>query len=235
MKILIETVTVASSILIVEDDENVSYVISTALRLSGFSTTETPSGREALEYAASDGPTDLVILDLQLPDLHGFEVCRRLRSAGLTTPVIFLTASDAVEDRLRGLTIGGDDYLTKPFSVEELVARVQVILHRVGKGADPQVLTSGDLELNDTAHTVTLRGADVVLSPTEYKLLRFLLRNAGQALSRSQILDHVWNYDFDGESSVVETYISMLRKKVDSSPPHLIRTIRGVGYRLDSC
>jgi two-component system OmpR family response regulator len=145
-----------------------------------------------------------------------------------------LTASDAVEDRLRGLTIGGDDYLTKPFSVEELVARVQVILHRVGKGADPQVLTSGDLELNETAHTVTLRGADVVLSPTEYKLLRFLLRNAGHALSRGQILDHVWNYDFDGESSVVETYISMLRKKVDSSPPHLIRTIRGVGYRLDS-
>jgi two-component system OmpR family response regulator len=145
-----------------------------------------------------------------------------------------LTAADAVEDRLRGLTIGGDDYLTKPFSVEELVARVQVILHRVGKGADPQVLSSGDLELNDTAHTVRLRGADVVLSPTEYKLLRFLLRNAGQALSRSQILDHVWNYDFDGESSVVETYISMLRKKVDSSPPHLIRTVRGVGYRLDS-
>jgi two-component system OmpR family response regulator len=225
---------VPSNILIVEDDENVSYVINTALRLSGFSTTETPSGRQALEHAASERTADLVILDLQLPDLHGFEVCRRLRSAGLTTPVIFLTASDAVEDRLRGLTIGGDDYLSKPFSVEELVARVQVILHRVGKGADPRILTCGDLELDDTAHKVTLRGAHVELSPTEYKLLRFFLRNAGQALSRGQILDHVWNYDFDGESSVVETYISMLRKKIDSSPPRLIRTIRGVGYRLDN-
>jgi two-component system OmpR family response regulator len=223
----------APRILIVEDEQNVAYVIDTALRLAGFSTSGTTSGRDALRLASEEDPKDLIVLDVQLPDLNGFEVCRRLRFAGVNTPVIFLTAADSVEDRVRGLTIGGDDYLIKPFSVEELVARVQVILHRAGKTPETQILSCGDLELDDTAHMVTQRGQDVPLSPTEYKLLRFLLRNAGRALSRGQILDHVWDYDFDGESTVVETYISMLRKKVDSSPPTLIRTIRGFGYRLD--
>ena len=220
-------------ILIVEDEENVAYVIATALRLAGFATSETSSGRDALRIASEDDPPDLIVLDVQLPDLGGFEVCKRLRFAGVTTPLIFLTAADSVDDRVRGLTIGGDDYLTKPFSVEELVARVHVILHRTGRTPEPQVLACGDLELDDSAHTVTQGGQDIPLSPTEYKLLRFLLRNIGRALSRDQILDHVWDYDFDGESTVVETYISMLRKKVDSSPPTLIRTIRGFGYRLD--
>jgi len=223
----------ASRILIVEDEENVAYVIGTALRLAGFAISETSSGRDALRLASEDNPPDLIILDVQLPDLNGFEVCRRLRFAGVNTPLIFLTAADSVDDRVRGLTIGGDDYLTKPFSVEELVARVHVILHRTGRTPESQVFVCGDLELNDSAHIVTQGGQDVPLSPTEYKLLRFLLRNVGRALSRDQILDHVWDYDFDGESTVVETYISMLRKKVDSSPPTLIRTIRGFGYRLD--
>ncbi len=220
-------------ILIVEDEENVTYVIGTALRLAGFEIGETSSGRDALRLATEADVQDLVILDVQLPDLNGFEVCRRLRFEGVNTPVIFLTAADSVEDRVRGLTIGGDDYLVKPFSVEELVARVHVILHRTGRSVEPQVLACGGLELDDTAHVVTKGGQDVSLSPTEYKLLRFLLRNAGRALSRDQILDHVWDYDFDGESTVVETYISMLRKKLDSTPPTLIRTIRGFGYRLD--
>ncbi len=227
-----ETLLMASNILIVEDDENIAYVIRTALRLADFTTSEALNGRDALDRASTDDSIDLVILDVQLPDLDGFEVCRRLRTARIATPIIFLTAADTVEDRVHGLTIGGDDYLTKPFSIEELVARVQVILQRVGKG-EARVLSCGDLELDDAAHTVTLRGEDVSLSPTEYKLLRFLLRNAGLALTRGQILDHVWNYDFEGESTVVETYISMLRKKVDSSPPRMIRTIRSVGYRLD--
>jgi two-component system OmpR family response regulator len=222
----------SSRILIVEDEENVAYVICTALRLAGFEIGETSSGRDALRLASDDDAHELIVLDVQLPDLNGFEVCKRLRFAGVSTPVIFLTAADSVEDRVRGLTIGGDDYLVKPFSVEELVARVNVVLHRTGRTTDPQVLACGDLELDDAAHVVTQGGQDVPLSPTEYKLLRFLLRNAGRALSRDQILDHVWDYDFDGESTVVETYISMLRKKVDSAPPTLIRTIRGFGYRL---
>jgi two-component system OmpR family response regulator len=219
--------------LIVEDEENVAYVIGTALRLAGFDISVTANGRDALRLASEDDSPDLIVLDVQLPDLNGFEVCRRLRFAGVNTPLIFLTAADSIEDRVRGLTIGGDDYLTKPFSVEELMARVQVILYRAGRTPEAQVFVCGDLELDDSAHSVKLREQDVALSPTEYKLLRFLLRNVGRALSREQILDHVWNYDFEGESTVVETYISMLRKKVDSSPPTLIRTIRGFGYRLD--
>jgi len=224
---------VAPRILIVEDEENVAYVIGTALRLAGFDISVTANGRDALRLASEDDSPDLIVLDVQLPDLNGFEVCRRLRFAGVNTPLIFLTAADSIEDRVRGLTIGGDDYLTKPFSVEELMARVQVILYRAGRTPEAQVFVCGDLELDDSAHSVKLREQDVALSPTEYKLLRFLLRNVGRALSREQILDHVWNYDFEGESTVVETYISMLRKKVDSSPPTLIRTIRGFGYRLD--
>jgi two-component system OmpR family response regulator len=169
-----------------------------------------------------------------LPDLDGFEVCRRMRSDGLDIPVIFLTARDATEERLRGLTIGGDDYLTKPFSVEELVARVQVILRRVGKGRRARILSAGEVELDDEAHLVRKAGVLIALSPTEYKLLRYLMLNAGRALSRAQILDHVWDYDFGGESSVVETFISSLRKKVEGDGATLIHTVRGVGYRLSA-
>jgi two-component system OmpR family response regulator len=169
-----------------------------------------------------------------LPDLDGFEVCKRMRSERLETPVVFLTARDATEDRIRGLTIGGDDYLTKPFSVEELVARVRVVLRRVGKTPHRDPVRVADLELDDDAHIVTKAGDVIALSPTEYKLLRFLMRNAGRALSRAQILDHVWDYDFDGEATVVETFVSQLRRKIDDEEPRLIHTVRGFGYRLEA-
>jgi two-component system OmpR family response regulator len=221
------------SVLVVEDEENVRYIAAAALRLAGFAVSELATGREALRSLAGAGAAwDLVVLDVMLPDVDGFEVCRRLRAAGNEVPVVFLTARDAVEDRLRGLTIGGDDYLPKPFSVEELVARVRVILRRTGHGARTRVLVAGAVELDDDAHVVRLEGDEVGLSPTEYRLLRFLLRNQGRVLTRAQILDHVWDYDFDGESSVVETFISSLRKKVDPGG-RLISTVRGVGYRLD--
>jgi two-component system OmpR family response regulator len=220
-------------ILVVEDEKNVAYVVTTALRLAGFDAVGTENGREALALASDQETYDLVILDVMLPDLDGFEVCRRMRFQGIDIPVMFLTAADAVEDRVRGLTIGGDDYLTKPFSVEELVARVQVIFRRSGASATPQLMSCADLVLDDDAHVVTRHGEVVALSLTEYKLLRFLLRNAGHVMSRAQILDHVWNYDFDGESTIVETFISLLRRKIDAKPPRLIHTVRGVGYRLD--
>jgi two-component system, OmpR family, response regulator len=222
-------------VLVVEDEENVRYVTVAALRQGDFEVHETAEGREALRLVADPVTApDLVVLDVLLPDLDGFEVCRRMRADGIDTPVVFLTARDATPDRLRGLTIGGDDYLTKPFSIEELVARVQVILRRVGKGRRSRVLAAGDVELDDDAHVVRKGGVEVALSPTEYKLLRFLMRNPGRALSRAQILDHVWDYDFDGESSVVETFVSSLRRKVDGGGPKLIHTVRGLGYRLQA-
>jgi two-component system, OmpR family, response regulator len=221
------------SVLVIEDEENVRYVAAAALRLAGFAVSELANGRDALRHLAGAGAAcDLVVLDVMLPDVDGFEVCRRLRAAGNQVPIVFLTARDAVEDRLRGLTIGGDDYLAKPFSVEELVARVRVILRRAGWGARPQLLAAGAVELDDDAHVVRFEGTEVGLSPTEYRLLRLLLRNQGRVLTRAQILDHVWDYDFDGESTVVETFISSLRKKVDPSG-RLIKTVRGVGYRLE--
>lgn len=225
-------------VLVVEDEENVRFVTVTALRQGDFEVQEAAEGREALRILADPALVpDLVVLDVMLPDLDGFEVCRRMRTDGIDVPVVFLTARDATVDRLRGLTIGGDDYLTKPFSVEELVARVQVILRRVGKARRARLLTAGDVELDDDAHVVRKAGVEVGLSPTEYKLLRFLMRNPGRALSRAQILDHVWDYDFDGESTVVETFVSSLRRKVDRgglNGTRLIHTVRGVGYRLQA-
>lgn len=218
--------------LVVEDEENVRYVTVAALRLAGYAVDELANGRDALRaLSAGDPPYDLVVLDVMLPDLDGFEICRRLRSAGTRVPVVFLTARDATEDLVRGLTIGGDDYLTKPFSVEELVARAKVVLRRAGKGSEALVLAAGDVELDEDAHAVRVAGDDVAVSPTEFKLLRFMLRNKGKALTRAQIIDHVWEYDFEGESTVVETFVSSLRKKVDRDG-QLIQTVRGVGYRL---
>ncbi len=219
------------TVLVVEDEANVAFVISSALRLAGLSVIEAVAGRDALHLAAQH-EVDLAVLDVMLPDLDGFEVCERLRAAGFEIPIIFLTARDATPDRVRGLTIGGDDYLTKPFSVEELVARVRAVLRRAGKFPSGQVYECGDLTMDDAAYRVTRAGRMVDLSPTEYKLLRFLLRNAGRVMTKSQILDHVWDYDFVGESTVVETFVSTLRKKVDSEEPKLIQTVRGVGYRL---
>lgn len=224
----------AGCILVVDDEENISFLVASALRLDGFSTVTAATGREALARLDEARPA-LVVLDVMLPDLDGFEVLKRMREAGHRQPVIFLTARDATEDRVRGLTVGGDDYVLKPFAIEELMARVHVVLRRSGQDARSSVLRYADLEMDDDAHRVTRAGKAVSLSPTEYKLLRYLLANAGRVLSRSQILDHVWEYDFGGESSVVETFISYLRRKVDAEGPRLIQTVRGVGYclRLD--
>ena len=218
-------------ILVVDDEENIAFVVATAFKLASFDVTTAATGNEALREVARQRP-DLIVLDVMLPDLEGFDVCRRLRADGVDTPVIFLTARDTTDDRLRGLTIGGDDYLTKPFSVEELIARARVILRRVGIGGDAEVLRFGDLELDDGSHRVTRADREVALSPTEYKLLRYLLTNKGRVLSRNQILDYVWDYDFDGESTVVETFVSSLRRKLDTGGPAVIHTVRGVGYRL---
>jgi two-component system OmpR family response regulator len=222
---------VAPKVMVVDDEENLSFVIAAAFRLASFDVATAATGTDALRECGRFRP-DLMVLDVMLPDLSGFDVCRRMRAEGNDVPVIFLTARDATEDRLRGLTIGGDDYMTKPFSVEELVARARVILRRVGITNGSEVLRFGDLELDDDSHRVLRSGEEVPLSPTEYKLLRFLLRNKGRVLTRNQILDHVWDYDFDGESTVVETFVSSLRRKLDQGGPGVIHTVRGVGYRL---
>ena len=219
-------------VLIVDDEDNISFLVASALRLEGFTTTTKASGRDALA-AARDECFDLVVLDIMLPDLDGFDVLRRLRETGCRAPVLFLTARDATADRVHGLTVGGDDYVVKPFAIEELVARVHAVLRRAGQSeAQRTVLRCADLELDDEAHVVRRAGRLVALSPTEYKLLRYLLLNMGRVVSRGQILDHVWNYDFDGQSGVVDTFIGYLRRKLDTTEPRLIHTVRGVGYSI---
>jgi two-component system OmpR family response regulator len=218
-------------ILVVDDEENITFLLDSALRHFGFEVQVAANGRDALKLVPTFAP-DVVLLDVMLPDLDGFEIMRRLRNDGEKVPVLFLTARDAVDDKVRGLTLGGDDYVTKPFSLEEVVARIQVILRRQGVGQPSSKLSLADLEMDDEAHLVRRAGQTVELSPTEYNLLRYLLLNAGKVLSRNQILDHVWQYDFGGHATVVETYISYLRKKVDSLGPPLIQTVRGVGYSL---
>ncbi|MGQ0521984.1 MAG: response regulator transcription factor [Actinomycetota bacterium] len=218
-------------ILVVDDEDNITFLLDAALRHFGFDVRVASTGRDALTQVEQFAP-DVVLLDVMLPDLDGFEVVRRMRTNGARVPVLFLTARDAVEDKVRGLTLGGDDYVTKPFSLEEVVARIQVILRRQGVATGTSRLRLADLEMDDDAHVVRRAGRSVDLSPTEYKLLRFLLVNAGRVLSRNQILDHVWQYDFGGHATVVETYISYLRKKVDFAKPALIHTVRGVGYTL---
>ncbi len=218
-------------VLVVDDEDNITFLLDSALRHFGFDVRVAKTGREALAQVEGFDP-DVVLLDVMLPDLDGFEILRRLRMDARKVPVLFLTARDGVDDKVRGLTLGGDDYVTKPFSLEEVVARIQVILRRQGMGATTGRLVVADLELDDDAHTVRRAGQPIELSPTEYKLLRFLLVNAGRVLSRNQILDHVWQYDFGGHATVVETYISYLRKKIDSLGPPLIQTVRGVGYTL---
>jgi two-component system OmpR family response regulator len=219
-------------LLLVDDEDNLRSMLDAALRHNGFEVTAVASGREALDRVPSDHP-DLVVLDVMLPDLDGFEVCRRLRADGDRTPVLFLTARDATEDKVRGLTLGGDDYLVKPFSLEELVARSHALLRRAGREkADDARLVCGDLEMDDDAHRVRKAGVEVSLSPTEYNLLRYLLLNQGRVVSKAQILDRVWQYDFGGDGGVVETYVGYLRRKLDDGEPRLITTVRGVGYRL---
>lgn len=219
----------ATRVLVVDDERNICFLLEVALRQQGFEVQVAGTGREALDILADRVP-DIVLLDVMLPDLDGFEVCRRMRETGLRTPILFLSAKDATEDKIRGLTLGGDDYVTKPFSLEEVVARIHTVLRRLGRDAPSSRLTFSDLELDDDSHSVRRAGVLLDLSPTEYKLLRFLLANAGRVMSRGQILDHVWEYDFGGRTSVVDTYVSYLRRKIDRFGPPLIQTVRGVGF-----
>ena len=225
------TIVASLRLLLVDDEDNLRTMLEAALNHHGFEVVSAANGRQALDAVAATHPA-VIVLDVMMPDLDGFEVCRRLRQNGNRTPVVFLTAKDSTEDAVRGLTLGGDDYLVKPFSLEELVARINAVLRRTGAGEPNRQLLCADLQLDDDAHQVTRQGQDVSLSPTEYNLLRYLLVNQGRVLSKAQILDHVWQYDFGGDANVVETYISYLRKKVDKVEPRLIHTIRGVGYTL---
>ena len=221
-------------ILVVDDESSISDLISTSLRFVGFDVRTAASGSEALTVAEEFKPHAL-ILDVMLPDLDGFEVCRQIRNEGLNVGVLFLTAKDGMEDKVAGLTIGGDDYMTKPFSLEELVARVRALLRRIGVTeieANDEKIRFADLELDEATHEVRRAGKLLDMSPTEFLLLRYLLINADRVVSKAQILDHVWEYDFRGDAGIVETYISYLRKKIDIYEPPLIHTVRGVGYRL---
>jgi two-component system, OmpR family, response regulator len=219
-------------VLVVDDEESITQLLCTALRYEGFTTTSAGTGREALGTASSFRP-DLVLLDVMLPDIDGFEVHRRLTGSGTPRlPVIFLTARRETDDRIRGLTIGADDYVVKPFSLEELIARVRAVLRRTRGEEVTGRLVFEDLELDEETREVRRAGGLVELTPTEFSLLRYLLINSGRVLSKAQILDHVWSYDFGGDSNIVETYISYLRKKVDRSGEPLIHTVRGFGYSL---
>ena len=218
-------------LLLVDDEDSLRSMLEAALRHTGFDVEAVASGRAALA-AVVERPPDLVVLDVMLPDLDGFEVCRRIRHDGSTTPVLFLTARDGTEDKVRGLTLGGDDYLVKPFSLDELVARALAVLRRAGRAQDAEVLSYADLVMEVDAHRVTRAEVTIQLSPTEFKLLRYLLLNQSRVVSKAQILDHVWNYDFGGDGGVVETYIGYLRRKLDATGPRLIQTVRGVGYTL---
>jgi len=219
-------------ILVVDDEPNITDLVSMALRYEGFDVEVAGDGRTALARSQSFRP-HLIVLDVMLPDLDGFGVLKRIRADGHPVSVVFLTARDATEDKINGLTLGGDDYVTKPFSVEELVARVRAVLRRTsGGGADSGKLVFADLELNEDTREVWRGSEPVELTATEFKLLRYLMLNARRVLSKAQILDHVWQYDFGGDANVVETYISYLRKKVDKVEPRLIHTVRGVGYTL---
>ena len=222
-----------AKLLVVDDEPNIRELLSTSLRFAGFEVVAAANGREALEAAESHNP-DLAVLDVMLPDMDGFTVTRKLRASGRFFPVVFLTARDETEDKVTGLTVGGDDYVTKPFSLDEVVARIRAVLRRTAPAEDDDaVLIVDDLELDDDAHEVRRGGEIIDLSPTEFKLLRYLMMNPNRVLSKSQILDHVWEYDFNGDASIVESYISYLRRKIDvDDRPKMIQTKRGVGYLL---
>ena len=224
-----------AKLLVVDDEPNIRELLSTSLRFAGFEVVSAGNGREALAAVEAHAP-DLAVLDVMLPDMDGFTVTRRLRAAGKHFPVLFLTAKDDTEDKVTGLTVGGDDYVTKPFSLDEVVARIRAVLRRTQPllEDDEAVIRVDDLELDDDAHEVRRGGKVIELSPTEFKLLRYLMLNPNRVLSKAQILDHVWEYDFNGDASIVESYISYLRRKVDLDPdaPALIQTKRGVGYVL---
>jgi len=224
-----------AKVLIVDDEPNIRDLLSTSLRFAGFSVHAVGNGADAV-IAAEKGAPDIILLDVMLPDMNGFSVTKKIRSMGINAPVLFLTARDETADKVTGLTVGGDDYMTKPFSLDEIVARINAILRRTKQvETEDSILEVGEIRINQDAHEVFANGQPVDLSPTEYKLLRFLMSNPNRVLTKAQILDHVWEYDFNGEMGIVESYVSYLRKKLDpiTSEP-LIQTKRGVGYMYKS-
>ncbi|RRC95917.1 response regulator transcription factor [Schaalia canis] len=221
-------------LLVVDDEPNIRDLLASSLRFAGFDVLSAEDGASAYRTATEEN-IDLIVLDVMLPDMDGFTVTRRLREAGISIPVLFLTARDDMRDKIQGLTVGGDDYVTKPFGLEEVVARIRAILRRtMASSNDDGTLRVGDLVLDEDAHEVRRAGVDIDLSPTEFKLLRYLMINEGRVVSKMQILDHVWEYDWDGEAAIVESYISYLRRKlaVEGASGDLIQTKRGVGYIL---
>ena len=224
-----------ATLLVVEDEPNIRELLATSLRFAGFEVHTAAQGSTALQLAAEVEP-DLLVLDVMLPDMDGFTITRRLRERDQHMPVLFLTARDSVDDKVKGLTVGGDDYVTKPFSLEEVVARIRAILRRSraeDQADEDRVLTFEDLTLNEDTYEVSRAGRVIEVSPTEFNLLRYLMQNPHRVLSKAQILDHVWDYDFRGEMGIVESYISYLRRKIDTEGlPPLIHTKRGVGYVL---
>ena len=223
-------------ILAVDDEPMLTDLLAMALRMEGWEVRTAASGLEALQVARDFEP-DALVLDVMMPDLDGMSVLRRLRESGNLVPVVFLTAKDAVADRIAGLTAGGDDYVTKPFSLEEVIARLRAVIRRSGQGQtddEQSILRVADLSLNEDSHEVIRAGDEIELTATEFELLRFLMRNERRVLSKAQILDRVWSYDFGGKSSVVELYISYLRKKIDAGRTPLLHTVRGVGYMIKS-
>ena len=221
-------------LLVVDDEPNIRDLLASSLRFAGFEVMTADDGNGALHGVDGADP-DLIVLDVMLPDMDGFTVARRLRERDITTPILFLTARDDMADKVQGLTVGGDDYVTKPFGLEEVVARIRAILRRThGAEEDDGVVRVADLVLDEDAHEVHRAGVDVELSPTEFKLLRYLMLNAGRVVSKAQILDHVWEYDWNGDAAIVESYISYLRRKlaVEGASGELIHTKRGVGYIL---
>ncbi len=223
----------AVKVLVVDDEPNIRDLLSASLRFAGHQVATAANGTDAVTRIV-DWQPDIVLLDVMLPDVSGFGVTKKIRGMGIETPILFLTARDDTEDKITGLTVGGDDYVTKPFSLDEIMARIQAILRRTSKdGIAGSTIQVGELVINEDAHEVTVKGESVELSPTEYQLLRYLATNPNRVLTKAQILDHVWEYDFNGEMGIVESYVSYLRKKlVPLSTEPLIVTKRGVGYML---
>ncbi len=225
--------TTRGRLLIADDEQTILDLLAASLRFAGFDVSTAADGRQALTKARKERP-DAMVLDVMMPGIDGFDLVRRLRAEGHEAPVLFLTARDATEDKVRGLTVGGDDYVTKPFSLEEVIARLEALLRRAGKRATtlPSRLSVADIEMDEDRHEVRKAGQPVELTPTEFNLLRLFLANPDRVLSKDTILDRVWQYDFEGESGIVESYVSYLRRKVDTTEPRLLHTVRGFGYVL---
>ena len=219
-------------VLVCDDEENIRDLLTTSLRFAGFYVRAVATGAQSISAVLEEEP-DIIVLDVMLPDINGFGVTKRLRASGYTCPILFLTAKDSTEDKITGLTVGGDDYVTKPFSLDEIVARIKAILRRTLDDEEDAVLRIGNLAMDQDTHEVSFGPNHVELSPTEFKLLRYLMPNPNRVLSKNQILDHVWEYDFNGDAGIVESYVSYLRRKLDPlTPEPLIQTKRGFGYML---